>query len=171
MLLKSSYNSRGKKGFCSIFTCQHPLRAAYTFLPVPASVIASVAKCSSQITRITSFCLNQLSKNPKFFCTSLLLVTPKNWGYFHTNLTQYSITSDLLAQYFKYFTTEKKTFLKVRKIISSFDSRQLMERRLNSYLALNYCHPQWLRTDEGFVGLEKVGERDTKRESNFFHLS
>lgn len=69
MLLKSSYDSRGKKGFYSIFTSQHPLRAAYTFLPVPASVIASVAKCSSQITCITSFCLNQLTsiEKPQIF--------------------------------------------------------------------------------------------------------
>lgn len=79
-----------KKEFISIFTSQHPLRAAYTFLPVPASAIASVIKHNSQFTCITTFCLNQLTsnkKNPKLSRPSPLLCYSKEWRTFLHQLT------------------------------------------------------------------------------------
>lgn len=166
MLLKSSYNSRGKKGFCSIFISQHPLRAAYTFLPVPASVIVSVAKHNSQTIYITSFCLNQLKsiKKPQIFLHQPSSCYSKELRVFPHQLNPEFHYFRPICTILQVFHNRKKKLLKVGKIIRSFNSQQLMESRLNSYLALNYCHPLWLRTDGSFVGLEKVGERDTKRE-------
>lgn len=127
-----------KKEFISIFTSQHPLRTAYTFLPVPASAIASVIKHNSQITCITTFCLNQLTSNkktPNFPALALSLLLQRMEGISTPTYPSIPIFQTYLHNTSS-ISQQKKNMKnhswRAGKIISSLHSWQLMERRLNS---------------------------------------
>lgn len=127
-----------EKGYTSVFTSQHLLRrATYTFLPVPAFAIASVAKLGSQIACIASSCWRQQisDRETNLSCTSSLPATPKKGGHFHTSLHTpafpYPRPTCTILAIFHNGKMQEKAFLKSRKIISSLYHRQLLKGRLN----------------------------------------